>query len=577
MRVQFGPFELDTDRGRLLKHGIPVRIREQPLRVLVALIERPGEIVAREDLRRRLWSDGTFVDFEVGLNSAISRPRRVLNDDVDAPHLIETVPKRGYRFIGSVPRQHLLAIMPFTTQPTDSENEYFSEGLTEELIRELSRIEDLRVVAPSVVSRYRNQTYDLKQVRKELGVNAVLQGSVRRISGTVRINVHLVNTADGFELWSDRFDGEWKDVFTIQDRESEGVALALKLRLVAKPPGGPSNPEAYNCYLRGHHLMKRHTPSNLQRGLEYLQEAIRLDPAYALPYHGVALYHILGALMGDLAPRGALPQTEELLFKGLALAGESSMLQNTLAILRMFQWRWRDAQESFQRAINQEPGNPYPHLMFALLCTFLGRHEQALQEARQALQLDPLDPLANFRMVQCLYYARQYEEAVQSSHTAIELSRDFPYTHWYAAWSLAALGREAEAWNVATGARRQTGLQPFNLGQLGYLAGMLGHTAEALAVLSELKDRRDHSYSPALPIAWAYLGMGDSKRCLDWLETALAECEPYLASVAVFPGYDALRNNSRFQRVADHIRAENRNAILHRSEIVLFPGCTSGH
>jgi TolB-like protein/tetratricopeptide (TPR) repeat protein len=548
MLAHFGPFEVDTENGRLLKHGIAVGLREQPFRVLVALLERPGDVVTRDELRRRLWSHHTFVDFEVGLNSAVSRLRHALDDPADSPQLIETVPKRGYRFIGAVPRQRSLAVMPFLNQTSDPSGELLSDGLADELICALSRIKGLKVAARSVVARYKAPTYDLKQAGREIGVDAVLEGSVRQAGNRIRINVHLVNAQDGFELWAHRFDSDWKDIFAIHDVVASGVAEALRVRLAPTPSENrPHVAEAYTSYLKGHHLTKRHTPANLRRGLEYFQEAIRLDPRYALPYHGAALYYILGALMGTLDPSAALPEADDLIARGLALDADSAMLQNTLGMLRMFQWRWQESERAYRRAIVLDPANAYPHMMYALECTFLGRHDEALREARRALELEPLDPMTNFRLVQSSYYAGHYDEAVRSGRTAIELSRDFPYTHWYVAWSLVALGTQDEAWAMANEARGLGAAQPLSEGHFGYVAGALGHGAEARAVLEDLLGRRERSYCPAVPIAWTYLGLGDAGRSLDWLETALAEREPYLGSVMVFPGYHQVRNRARFR------------------------------
>jgi len=554
MRTQFGPFEVDTDRRRLLKHGIPVRLREQPFQILVALLERPGEVVTRDELRRRLWKTDTFVDFEVGLNSAISRLRQALDDPADSPRTIETVPKRGYRFIGSAPRQSSVAVMPFVNQTSSPDSEYFADGLTDELIRVLSRIDGLRIAARSAVSRYTNRPFDLKEAGRELGVDAVLEGSFRLVEGRVRVNVHLVNVRDGFELWTERFDSDWKDLFAIQDRIAEAVAEALKVRLGIRRPGESSrNADAYTAYLKGHHLVKRHTPSNLKRALEYFHESIQLDPGYALPYHGAALYYILGALVGDIDAGNALLEAQSLLSRGLALDSESPMLHNTLGMLRMFQWRWEEAEQAYLRAILLEPANSYPHMMYALSCSFLGRHDEALKQATNALQLDPLDPMTNFRMVQSLYYARRYEEAVRRGGTAIELTRDFPYTYWYVALSLVALGRQPEAWTIVGEVSTRDFVQPLNLGHFGYVAGASGESGKALALVEDLKARRANGYWPALPIAWTYLGLADYDQCLDWLEVAFNGNEPYLGSIAVFPPYDPLHERPAFEKLARRI------------------------
>src|ERR1700756_317226 len=218
MNTRFGPFEVDLEGRRLLKKGMPIALREQSFQVLAALIERPGEIVTREELRRRLWSSDTFVDFEVALNSAVSRLRDALGDSADSPSFIETIPKRGYRFVVPIAKRPAVAVMPFVNQTPDAKDEYFSDGLTDELIRVLSQIDGLRVTARSVVFRFKGQPCDARQFGRELGVEAVLEGSVWRSGDRIRITVNLVGVKDGFNLWAQRFDSDLGDLFGIQVR-----------------------------------------------------------------------------------------------------------------------------------------------------------------------------------------------------------------------------------------------------------------------------------------------------------------------------------------------------------------------
>src|SRR5713101_4159751 len=278
MKVQFGVFDVDLAGGRLLKDGIPVPLREQPFQVLIALLEQPGEVVTRAALRRRLWADDTVVDVDVGLNSAVSRLRHALGDSVEAPRVIETIPKRGYRFMAPLPRRPAIAVMPFANHSPDADTDYFSDGLTEDLIRALSRVEGLRVLGRSVVFQYKGLPhYDVTQLGKDLGVEAVLEGSVRTSGDRIRITVHLVSVQDRCDLWAHRFDTQLTDVFAVQDDVCERITQALKVRFTPhSPEGRPRNVGAYTRYLKGHHLTKRQTPADLQRGYEYFLEAIRL-------------------------------------------------------------------------------------------------------------------------------------------------------------------------------------------------------------------------------------------------------------------------------------------------------------
>jgi len=550
MSVRFGAFEVDLEGRRLLKRGMPVTLREQSFQVLAALMERPGEIVTREEFRRRLWASDTFVDFEVALNSAVSRLRDALGDSANSPSFIETIPKRGYRFVVPIPKRPAVAVMPFVNQTGNVKDEYFSDGLTDELIRALSRVQGLRVTAGSVVFRFKGQRCDARQIGNELAVEAVLEGSVWRTGDRIRISVNLVGVKDGFNLWAQRFDSNLGDVFTIQDEVCSAVAEAMHIRSGSQPPKAhPSNATAYMLYLKGAYLLKRRRPDSIQRAFEYQQEAIRLEPDWAEPYYNAAMSYIVRTIYGEMPPGHALSEAGNLVSKGLALDENAAVLHSTLGMLRMFQWRWAESEKAHRRAISLEPANAFPHQCYSILCAFLSRHEEAVSHAARSVELDPLDLMTNFRLVQANWYARRYDEAVRAGRIAIELTPDSPYTYFYLALSLAALGSHEESWEMASTARKLAGGLPLGEGYFGYLAGVLGHTVEAHSVIDELQGRRQSDYSPALPIAWTYLGLGETVSALEWLETALAEHDPFLGSAMVFPAYDAIRDHARFMRL----------------------------
>ena len=553
--MRFGLFEVDLEGRRLLKGGVPVTLREQSFQVLAALIERPGEIVTREELRRRLWPSDTFVDFEVALNSAVSRLRDALGDSANSPSFIETIPKRGYRFVVPIPKRPAVAVMPFVNQSADSKDEYFSDGLTDELIRVLSRVEGLRVTAPSVVFGFKGQPCDARKVGRELGVEAVLEGSVWRSGDRIRVTVNLVGVKDGFNLWAQRFDGNLGDVFAIQDQVCVAAAEALHVRLAGRSTESrPRNMTAYVQCLKGWHMMKKRRPNDIRRAFEYFQEAIRLEPGYIEPYYNMAMYYVVSAGFGALPPRSALPQADDLVAKGLALHANAVMLYSILGILRMYQWRWTESEDAHRRAMSLESSNAFPHMMYPILCSVLGRHDEAVTHAAKAVELDPLDLMTNFRLVQVNYYARRYHEAVRTGRIAVELTPDSPYTFFYLALALAATGLHNEGWSAAKQGKQLNEGLPLGEGYFGYLAGVLGHSVEARRVATELKARREISYAPALPIAWTYLGLGETAEALDWMETALAESEPFLAFLMVFPGYDSIRDEARFRRIVQQLK-----------------------
>jgi TolB-like protein/tetratricopeptide (TPR) repeat protein len=555
MSVRFGAFELDLEGRRLLKRGMPVTLREQSFQVLAALMERPGEIVTRDELRRRLWSSDTFVDFEVALNSAVSRLRDALGDSANSPSFIETIPKRGYRFVIPIPRRPSVAVMPFVNQTGNVQDEYFSDGLTDELIRALSRVQGLRVTAGSVVFRFKGQRRDARQIGNELGVEAVLEGSIWRTGDRIRIGVNLVGVKDGFNLWAQRFDSNLGDVFTIQDEVCSAVAEAMHIRLASQcPKAHPRNATAYTQYLKGVYLLKRRRPDGIRRAFEYQQEAIRLEPDWAEPYYSAAMSYIVRAIYGEMPPGTALPEAENLVSKGLALDENAAVLHSTLGMLRMFQWRWAESETEHRRAISLEPANAFPHQCYPILCSFLGRHDEAVSHAAKSVELDPLDLMTNFRLVQANCYARRYDDAVRAGRIAIELTPDSPYTYFYVALSLAALSSNEQAWEIASIGRKLAGGMPLGEGYFGYLAGVLGHAAEAREVVEKLEAGRQKGYVPTLPIVWTYLGLDETAAALDWLQTALAELDPFLGSLMVFPAYDRIRDQPEFRWVARELR-----------------------
>jgi TolB-like protein len=554
MSVRFGTFEVDLEGRRLLKRGMPVSLREQSFQVLAALMERPGEIVTREELRRRLWSSDTFVDFEVALNSAVSRLRDALGDSANSPSFIETIPKRGYRFVVPIPKRPAVAVMPFVNQTGDVKDEYFSDGLTDELIRALSRVEGLRVAAGSVVFRFKGQRCDARQIGNELGVETVLEGSVWRTGDRIRISVSLVGVKDGFNMWAQRFDSNLGDVFTIQDEVCAAVAEAMHIGLASQlPKAHPANANAYMLYLKGAYLLKRRRPDSIRRAFEYQQEAIRLEPNWAEPYYSAAMSFIVRTIYGDLPPATGLPESESLLSKGLALDENSAVLHSTLGMLRMLQWRWEDSEKAHRRALNLEPANAFPHQCYSILCSFLSRPEEAVFHAAKSVELDPLDLMTNFRLVQANCYARHYDDAMRAGRIAIELTPDSPYTYFYLALSMTALGSNEEAWEMANMGRKLAGGMPLAEGYFGYLAGVLGQTAEAREIVEKLEAGREKGYVPALPIVWTYLGLGQTAEALHWLETALADRDPFLGSMMVSPAYDRIRDQPEFKRLAQEV------------------------
>jgi TolB-like protein len=326
--IRFGVFEINLRTGELRKAGRKIRIQEQPVCVLVSLLERPGELVTRDELRQKVWQSDTFVDFDAGLNKAINKIRDVLDDSAASPRFIETLPKRGYRFIAPIekiaPQREAprtveqigakiakwaaaIAVLPFANMSTDKENEYFSDGLSEEIINALTKVPGLRVIARTSAFRFRGEQ-DLRKVGEVLQVDTVLEGSVRKIGNRLRITAQLINAADDSHIWSERYDRELTDVFAIQDEISAAVVDQLKVSLGRPAEAKRPTPKlgAYEAVLEGRFHWYRFTPADLAKALECFERAIAIDPEYAEAYVGLAHYYVQMAYLGRADPRTVL-------------------------------------------------------------------------------------------------------------------------------------------------------------------------------------------------------------------------------------------------------------------------------
>jgi TolB-like protein len=321
---RFGTFELDVHAGELRKHDVKIKLQEQPLRILEMLLASRRQIVTREELRIALWPANTLVDFDHGLNRAINRLREALGDSAECPQFIETLARRGYRFIRDLSTSSAtgdsIVVLPFINMSADPENEYFADGITEEIINALAHIRDLHVVARSSAFSFKGKHIDPRVVAEQLNVRTVLEGSGRRADSQLRITVQLVNAADGFHLWSERYDREMKDVFTIQDEIARSIAQRLRVTFEGGEPGplvkpGTEDLEAYQLYVKGRALLYKRG-SAITRSLECCRQAVTLDPEYALAWAGLADSYTALGYNGLVRAQYSMPQGMEATCRG---------------------------------------------------------------------------------------------------------------------------------------------------------------------------------------------------------------------------------------------------------------------
>ena len=385
-RVRFGQFEMDEHAGELRKEGIKVRLQEQPLQILQILLQHPGEVVTREELRKRVWPTDTFVDFDHGINNAIKRLREVLGDIAETPRYIETLPRRGYRFVERVESKEgsiqSLAVLPFLSLSADPENEIFSDGMSEEIISALMQIKNLHVAARTSSFSFKGKHVDLRVIGEQLNVRTVLEGSVRRSGDRLRITAQLVNAADGYHLWSERYDREMKDVFAIQEEIAKSIAQRLEVTLDSEQQplfrAGTDNLEAFKFYTQGRSLF-------FQRGMrlvpsvEYFKKAVTLDPKYGLAWSGLADAYNMVAFYGLARPEACLPPAKEAAQRAIALDPLLAEAHTSLAMSHLFcDWDRSSAEREFLRSLELKPRNSLARIWYGMffLHWVAGRFEE---------------------------------------------------------------------------------------------------------------------------------------------------------------------------------------------------------
>lgn len=559
--VRFGAFEADLRSGELRKDGTRIRLQEQPFQILQALLERPGEVVTREELRLKLWPADTYVDFDHGLNNAIKRLREALNDSAENPKFIETLSRRGYRFIGphdilssSATPQDSIAVLPFTNLSADPENEFFADGITEEIINALAQIEGLHVVARSSAFSFKGKPIDPRVVGEQLNVRTVLEGSVRRAGNFLRITVQLVNAADGYHLWSERYDREVKDIFELQDEIARSIASRLKVTLEAVPRAlvrpGTQNLEAYSAYVKGRALLHRRNALLPVAG-ECFKKAVSFDPEYALAWAGLADAHTVLAMYGFIHPETSRPKWQEAARRAVAAEPSLAEAHCALALGKLvFDWEKTTAEREFLSALELNPRYIQARDWYAVFYLQLaaGRLADGLAQAKLALESDPLSCYANTMLSYAYLLAGEYVGAVRSAKRAVELDSES-----FLAWGglhlgLHLSGQFEEA--VAAAVMATAGRHPIAAATFAVTLVDSGKPAEAQAVYEELLARARREYVQPSMLAFAADAAARQDEAIQHVRQALAIGDASRCFLSSYwPFGPRLRRDSRIDRM----------------------------
>jgi TolB-like protein/DNA-binding winged helix-turn-helix (wHTH) protein/Tfp pilus assembly protein PilF len=624
--IKFGEdFDFDFSAHTLRRYGRVVKLERIPAEVLAILIERHGQIVSREHIVERIWGKDVFLDTDNSINGAIRKIRQVLKDDPEQPRFIQTVTGKGYRFIAplrdadvarpvavSSPRapvreapasqsiwrrwpilpaiiivvviavvaiyfrwsrsqarasapngRLMLAVLPFQNLTGDVSQDYFSDGLTEEMISQLGDLDPghVGVIARTSVMHYKHSQESLDQIGRALGVQYILEGSVRRDSNRVRIAAQLIQTRDQTHLWTREYDRDLSDVFALQGEIAREIADQIQLTLShiheAALPAAPSAPsarafEAYDLYLKGRYSWNQRTRESLQQAVEYFQQAVDKDPAYARAYAGLAeSYALMGGYTG-LPPKEFMAKARAAAGRALELDEQLPEAHTALAIIAQnYDWNWQTAEKEYRRAIQLDPSYATAHHWFAECLALQGRFDEAFAEIGIARRLDPLSLIIASDYGAILYFSRQYDRAIEQLRSVLEIEPNFPRAHMLG-WAYAQKGLFADALADAD-AQDVRPDDPWHWAMIAYISGRSGDQTKAKAALEQLLKVKQHRAVDSLCFTVANIGLGDNDEALLWLEKAYREHSNSLTAIKVDPTYDPLRADSRFQQLVRRV------------------------
>lgn len=626
--LRFSVFEVDSDVPELRRSGRRVHLQEIPLRVLQMMLEHPNELIPRETFFARLWPHDETGILDDNLNTAVRKLRLALNDSAHHPRFIETVPKRGYRFIGSIAQEdssaessekptqetpissavpeavavpvlfpsptkrrlpslmaaaailaiatlgvwwqshktptdrastapRTVAVLPFLNASGRPEDEYFSDGLTQEVMDRLCRVDGVRVVSRTSAFSLKGKSLDANEIGEMLGVESFVEGSVRRDGDRLRISAHLVNAHDGYQLWAETYDRRFDDVFAIQEELALAIADTLTGQLLGERRPTTSdapviNPLAYDHYLKGRFNWHRRTQESLQAAATHFEQATELAPKYAPAWAGLAdAYAVLG-FYDFLPPADAFPKSQEAARRALELDPQNASAEATLGYAALYyEWNIPKAETRFRRAISLDPNNTKAHQWYGNLLTAAGRFDEAEQEMRRAQQLEPLSMIASAALGWALYHAGRYEDALDQYRITLALDPNFELAYLWSGWAFEALGRYDEALTMLEDAAKRSHGSGISLASLARVHALRGEREQAEQVLTQLKNSK--GYVPAYEISKAWFALGADEEADQWLQRAFEQRSHSLVFLRVDPQLAKYRQRPAFIRVAARV------------------------
>jgi DNA-binding winged helix-turn-helix (wHTH) protein/tetratricopeptide (TPR) repeat protein len=562
---EFGPFSLVMEERRLLVDGKQVSLTPKAIDILIILIQNSGRVLEKKEIMDQIWPD-SFVE-EATLAQNIFTIRKALGENLAGIQYIETIPKRGYRFVADVkisyqeaPRAEIygrpslpsIAILPFDPLHTGSDDEYLGLGLADALITRLSNIKQIIVRPTRAVRKYCTVHVDPVAAGKDLAVDLVLTGSIQQVGSRIRTTVQLVFVNDSTTLWSEKFDETFEDIFTVQDSISEQIINTLTLKLTDQEEerirkSYTSDSEAYSNYLKGRFYWGKWTREGFEKGIAFFQQAVQRDPGFALAQAAIAEAYNTLSFYGYIAPKPAFQVVNRAALQAIQLDPMLAEAHAAMAINNFaYTWDWATAEQEFSRAIEINSGNPIIHHSYASFLIAMGRIHEAIDHLKIARKLDPLSPLINASMAYPFYFSRQYDKAINELLAAVELDFHFPLSHKILGDTYVEKGMYAEAIIEYHKTIDLLGRQPVHLAYLGRAYALSGKKSEAVKIIRELERLSKDNYVSPTSTAIAYTALGEEDRVLELLEEAYRERCNNLVFINVHPAFDNLRADSRF-------------------------------
>jgi TolB-like protein/DNA-binding winged helix-turn-helix (wHTH) protein/Flp pilus assembly protein TadD len=564
--LRFGSFDFDPVKGELRRNGVCVELQPQPSKLLALLACNEGHLVLREEIRHQIWKEDIFVDFDKAINFSVRQIRAALGDRTRKSLYIQTVHRRGYRFIAPVSRvtssvpaasavnirfsralcgrldEAVLAVLPFQNLTGESQHEHSGNGLTEILIDGLARTSTLRVISRTTVMKYKGPCKTLDDVAKDVEATAIVEGAILRLGTQIRITVRLVDTTTEQVLWAASHDMDGQDVLPLKKEVERSILDNICTSLAGKEERrSPAIAEhfrfdARNAYANGLYYWNKRTEEGLRKGIEHFEQAIKKDPSFALAYATMADCYVTYAENGLLAPHVASREAKAASSKALDLDPTLAEAHASLAHVKMiFDWDWPAAEMGFKRAIECNPCCPTARQWYADCLTAVGRHDEALTEITHAWRLDPSSFIISADVGWNLCYARRYDKAIEHYRGAIEREEDFPE-------AVLGLGEAYLQKLMFEDAIRQLRMavdltegSPKMLGALAHAYAVAGQKTESLKLLTELKKMSRQRYVPSYEIAAAYWGLRDLDKACDWFARAAVEGSAYMIYMKTDP------------------------------------------